>query len=46
MIPPETDIARIMRETGMDRLQAIRHLQARETLSRRILRPVYGDKVK
>lgn len=29
MIPPETAIARVMRETGMDRLQAIRHLQGR-----------------
>lgn len=32
MIPAERDIARVMQETGMQRLQAIRHLQARAIL--------------
>jgi len=40
--PSETETRRLMEQTGMARLQAIRHLQARETLRRRILRPVYG----
>lgn len=40
----EKQLAALMRETGMDRLQAIRHLDAREILRRRILRPVYGRK--
>jgi hypothetical protein len=35
MIPPEPAIVRIMAETGMDRMQAIRHLQQRATLLRR-----------
>ena len=40
----ESEIAAIMKETGMARLQAIRHLDARQTLQRRILRPVYGNR--
>lgn len=34
MIPPDTAINRVMDDTGMDRMQAIRHLQQRETLLR------------
>lgn len=34
MIPAESDIARVMDETGMARLQAIRHLQQRAALIR------------
>lgn len=34
MIPDETRIARVMRDTGMHRLQAIRHLQMRDALLR------------
>lgn len=32
MIPPEHLIARVMQDTGMDRLPAIRHLQSRAAL--------------
>jgi len=42
--PDETETRRVMHETGMARLQAIRHLQARETIRRRMLRPVYGKR--
>ena len=35
MIPAERQIIRVMDDTGMDRLQAVRHLQAREELQRR-----------
>ena len=34
MIPREQDIARVMSETGMGRMQAINHLRARMELSR------------
>ena len=34
MTPSERDIARVMAETGMARLQAIRHLQQRRELIR------------
>lgn len=43
-IPDETETRRLMDQTGMARLQAIRHLQARDTIRRRILRPVYGKR--
>lgn len=32
MIPPRDQIDRVRRDTGMGELQAIRHVQARETL--------------
>jgi hypothetical protein len=34
-MPSEIEIQRIQRETGMDRMQAIYHLQARHFLLRR-----------
>lgn len=34
MIPSEPRIAKVMSDTGMDRLQAIRHLQQRDILTR------------
>lgn len=34
MIPHDSDIERVMRETGMGRLQAIRHLQQRREILR------------
>lgn len=34
MIPSEHRIAQVQRETGMDRMQAIRHLQQRDALRR------------
>jgi len=37
-IPDETETRRLMDQTGMARLQA------RETIRRRILRPVYGKR--
>ena len=33
MIPAESRITRVMENTGMGRLQAIRHLQARDQLA-------------
>ena len=35
MIPPEPEIATVMRETGMGRMQAINHLRQRRILQRR-----------
>ena len=34
-IPSDREIAKVMHETGMGRMQGIRHLQAREELLRR-----------
>lgn len=36
MIPSEHEIDRVMRDTGMGRMQAINHLRQRETLRRRL----------
>jgi hypothetical protein len=36
MIPATSTVNRLMDDTGMDRLQAIRHLQSREALQRRL----------
>lgn len=33
--PPEADIVRVMRETGMDRMQAIYHLRGRKAMQER-----------
>ena len=40
-IPAETEIARVMHDTGMGRMQAINHLRQRATLRAR-LSPRYG----
>lgn len=36
MTPPESAIARVMRETGMGELQARRHVEAREIIKARM----------
>lgn len=38
MMPAEHAVDRVMADTGMDRLQAIRHLQSRQVLSDRMRR--------
>ena len=43
MIPPRDEIDRVRRDTGMGELQAIRHVQARETLRLRY-RAVVGQR--
>lgn len=38
MIPSAAEVARVMEETGMGRMQAIRHLQSRATVADRLRR--------
>lgn len=40
MIPPESEIARIMRDTGMERMQAVNHARAREVLRLSLASPL------
>jgi hypothetical protein len=39
-MPKEQDIERVMRETGMDRMQAINHLRGRALVQQTIRRSV------
>lgn len=45
-IPRDAEVEKVMKDTGMARMQAIRHLQQRYTLQRErpILTPRYGRK--